>query len=329
MTNTSKKMKGLGLDTIGTIGKTSAKSTSKLMSPTVAQLTLDMMSDAVISSDTNGIIKYLNQAAVRLTGWHAAEAIGRRLHEVVHTEQSCLEHDLMMASSLVNDEYSAQASMVEMVLVRKDGGKRVIEKHQLPLLNGARKTIGSIIILRDVTEVRAEMAKMRHLAQHDSLTGLANRNLMQERLNQSLLLAKRHGKLLAILYLDIDLFKNINDAHGHLVGDKLLCSVAQRMCKSVRTTDTVCRQGGDEFVILLSEIEQASDALLFSQKLKASLAAAHIIDDRKIFVNVSIGISIFPNDGEEDAVLLQRADASMFKQKFDGPSRSKNIRREH
>lgn len=328
MTSKLDKVKTLSGVTFNAEGNGPPTTMHKLMSPTAAQLTLDMMIDAVISIDKNESINYLNQAAAKLSGWSVEEALGRNLHEVFYTEACSEAHDLLKTLSIVKDESEPRQLCEDFVLVRKDGHKRVIEKHQRLLLDESGQVKGSIFTFRDVTDARTKIAKILHLSQHDCLTGLANRALMQERLNQSLLLAKRHNKRLAILYLDIDLFKDINDEYGHIFGDKLLCSVGERMLKFVRDTDTVCRHGGDEFVILLSEIEHPNDVVLFSQKLKAWLASPYQINDKEISISTSIGMSIFPNDGEEDMTLLERADASMFKQKSSRQNRIKSINKQ-
>jgi diguanylate cyclase (GGDEF)-like protein len=175
-----------------------------------------------------------------------------------------------------------------------------------------KSLIGYIVVLRDVTERQKMNSKMRFLAQHDSLTGLPNRLLLEERINQAMILAKRHNTLFAILYVDMNAFKEVNDRYGHQVGDELLCSIAKRISANIRESDTVSRHGGDEFVVLLSEIEYHCDALNFAVKLSRCLKAPHLIKDIEIPVHISIGISIFPHHGSSHDVLLAQADRAMF-----------------
>ncbi|WP_342806280.1 EAL domain-containing protein [Alteromonas sp. M12] len=285
---------------------------------TTAQLTLDMMNDAVLSTDINGRVTYLNQAAQRLTGWNNCEASGRLLATIYnlkdHISGATLDDsvEFSLAKNKTNELHR------DCVLTRKDGVETMIEESVTPIHDQRSKIIGGVIVFRDVTKSRVISAKMAYLAQHDALTGLPNRLLLHERLNQAMRLAKRNEKRLALLYLDIDLFKNINDLHGHEVGDKLLCSIAKRMADTVRDSDTVCRQGGDEFVVLLSEIEHPNDAALFSSKLLAAMAIPHVINGKEISVGLSIGIGIFPNDGEDSHILMKSADSAMFHAKASG-----------
>ena len=140
---------------------------------------------------------------------------------------------------------------------------------------------------------------MAHLAQHDFLTDLPNRVLLSDRVANAIALARRHGKQRAVLFLDLDGFKHINDSLGHPIGDQLLQSVAQRLVACVRGSDTVSRQGGDEFVILLSEIERAEDAGLSAEKMLLALAAPHSIAEKELHITASVGVSIYPDDARD------------------------------
>jgi diguanylate cyclase (GGDEF)-like protein len=160
--------------------------------------------------------------------------------------------------------------------------------------------------------------KMAHLAQHDFLTDLPNRVLLTERLSQAIGLAKRHRKQVALLFLDLDHFKHINDSLGHTVGDLLLQSVADRLTNCVRGSDTVCRQGGDEFVILLSEISQPQDTAQITEKLLAAFALPHLISGQELHISLSIGISVYPDDGTDVDTVMQNADTAMYHAKASG-----------
>jgi diguanylate cyclase (GGDEF)-like protein len=159
---------------------------------------------------------------------------------------------------------------------------------------------------------------MAHLAQHDFLTDLPNRMLFSDRVANAIALARRHGKRCAVLFLDLDRFKHINDSLGHAIGDKLLQSVAQRLLVCVRGSDTVSRQGGDEFVVLLSEIEHAEDAALSAEKMLLALAAPHSIAQKELRITASIGISTYPDDGRDAQTLIRCADAAMYHAKDKG-----------
>jgi diguanylate cyclase (GGDEF)-like protein/PAS domain S-box-containing protein len=160
--------------------------------------------------------------------------------------------------------------------------------------------------------------KMTHLAQHDFLTHLPNRLLLNDRITQAISLSRRHGKHLAVLFLDLDGFKHINDSLGHEIGDKVLQLVAQRLVACVRTSDTISRHGGDEFVILLSEIAEAGDAAISAEKILAALAMPHAISELNVHLSASIGISIYPQDGRGAETLIKNADTAMYQAKGKG-----------
>jgi diguanylate cyclase (GGDEF)-like protein len=161
-------------------------------------------------------------------------------------------------------------------------------------------------------------AEMSLKAERDFLTGLPNRALLSDRLTQSIALAQRHRKRLALLYVDLDNFKDINDSFGHSVGDQLLQSAAKRLEGCIRHSDTVSRQGGDEFVVLLSEVESSQDAARVSEKLITAMAEPHIIAGHRLSVTLSIGISLFPDDGGDADAVLTNADTALYHAKRGG-----------
>jgi diguanylate cyclase (GGDEF)-like protein len=177
------------------------------------------------------------------------------------------------------------------------------------------------VVIRDVGAARAASLETSRASQHDVLTNLPNRTLFNDRLRQAISLAKRQGKQLAVLFVDLDQFKRINDSLGHTMGDKLLRSVAGRLMACVRRTDTVCRMGGDEFVILLSQVEHAEDAAITARKILRAVAAPHIIDNKSLDINVSIGGSTYPGAGQDAESLLSQADAAMYEAKQHGRNR--------
>ncbi|MDZ4261883.1 MAG: EAL domain-containing protein [Pseudomonadota bacterium] len=179
--------------------------------------------------------------------------------------------------------------------------------------------ITSSIEAHKLTEqVQIAHDKLEHLVHHDVLTNLPNRTLLQDRLTQAIELALRQHRQLAVLFIDLDQFKHINDSLGHLVGDRLLQSVAQRLLGCVRHSDTVSRQGGDEFVLLLPHIEQPEDMARSAKKLIAELALPHLIDGHNLYIGASIGISIYPNDGQDAETLIKCADSAMYHAKENG-----------
>jgi diguanylate cyclase (GGDEF)-like protein len=172
--------------------------------------------------------------------------------------------------------------------------------------------IATIEAQKKAEQIQRAKDRLDYLAHHDALTNLPNRILLQDRLKQAIELAHRQGKQLAVMFMDLDRFKYINDSLGHSVGDQLLLSVAQRLASCVRHSDTISRQSGDEFVLLLSSIEQPEDAALFAQKILGTLALPHHIEQHDLHVSVSIGISIYPDDGLDAETLIKSADTAMY-----------------
>ncbi len=201
---------------------------------------------------------------------------------------------------------------------------------QMDLLKqaNAHLVIASIDAIKLTEEVESAKVKLDYLAHHDGLTGLPNRMLLQDRLGQAIEVARRQGGQLAVLFMDLDRFKHINDSLGHEVGDQLLKSVAQRLVACVRHSDTVSRQGGDEFVLLLSAVEHAEDAAQSAQKVLTALAQPHHIDGHDLHINVSIAISIYPEDGQDVGTLLKCADTAMYHAKENGRNNFKFFEQE-
>jgi diguanylate cyclase (GGDEF)-like protein len=204
------------------------------------------------------------------------------------------------------------------VLIRRDGYESAIEDTAAPIHDRRGQVTGAVIAFRDVSKARAMSRRMSYLAQHDFLTELPNRMLLNDRLRQATALAHRHYSLLAVLFVDVDHFKGVNDSLGHAIGDRVLQSVARRLVACVRGTDTVSRLGGDEFVVLLSEVERAADAALSGDKILAALRAPHRIEQQDLHVTVSIGICVYPGDGRDAETLLKNADVALSHAKASG-----------
>jgi len=193
-----------------------------------------------------------------------------------------------------------------------------IEDSSAPIHDRYGRVTGAVMVFHDVSAARALTLKLAYVAQHDTLTDLPNRALLNDRLKQAITHALRHHTALALLYLDLDRFKHIYDSLGHLVGDQLLQTVALRLTECVRATDTVCRLGGDEFVILLSEVAHEQDAAVSADKLLQSIRTPYVLDDHELHVTASIGIVVHPGDGIEVETLLQNADSAMYEAKNRG-----------
>jgi diguanylate cyclase (GGDEF)-like protein/PAS domain S-box-containing protein len=280
-----------------------------------ARVTLESIGDAVISTDMRGSITYMNVVAEALTGWTREDALGRPLARIFNVVDATTREPASNPAQRAIDENRTVDLAMNCVLLRLDGEEVEIEDSAAPIHDSEGALTGAVIVFRDAKFSHATTMKMAHLATHDSLTGLLNRRALNEQLTTALRFARRHCNKVGLLFIDLDNFKLVNDTLGHQCGDRLLTDVSRQLMESVRETDTVCRYGGDEFVVLLSELERSSDAAIVAAKLEAAVAAPRLIDGHDISLRLSIGISVYPDDGEDPATLLRRADASMFRAK--------------
>jgi diguanylate cyclase (GGDEF)-like protein/PAS domain S-box-containing protein len=283
-----------------------------------AQVTLDSIGDAVISIDVTGNITYLNPVAESTTGWSRSEAYGRPLPEVMRLIDGDTREPAVNPLAMAILHNKTVGLSQHCVLIGRDGHESAIEDTAAPIHDRRGRVTGAVIVFHDVSKARAMSLRMSYLAQHDFLTELPNRMLLNDRLRQATALAHRHHSLLAVLFVDVDDFKHVNDSLGHAIGDQLLQSIARRLVACVRSADTVSRLGGDEFVVLLSEVARAEDAALSGDKILAVLSAPHRIEKQDLHVTVSIGISRYPGDGRDAETLLKNADAALFHAKSQG-----------
>src|SRR5487761_996199 len=296
-----------------------------------ANVTLDLIGEAVLRTDIHGTVTYLNRVAEKMTGWSREEALGRPVADVLQIVDGVGGGAVRNAVEIViqgDKRASVTANCTNCILVRRDGFEFGIESRVAPIHGRDGNVTGAVVAFHDVSEARARSLEMSHLAQHDFLTDLPNRMLFNDRLTQAISLAVRQGRQLALMFVDLDHFKKINDSLGHGVGDKLLQSVAGRLVACVRRTDTVSRLGGDEFVILLSQVEHAEDAAFSARKILRALAAPHLIDNRSLDINVSIGVSTYPADGPDAESLMNKADTAMYEAKQLGRNNYQFFRRD-
>jgi diguanylate cyclase (GGDEF)-like protein/PAS domain S-box-containing protein len=283
--------------------------------------TLDSIGEAVIRTDVSGNITYLNRIAEKMTGWQRTEALERPVMEVLRIIDGASRVAVgnIMENQAQQDRFAkAVTHPLNCVLVRRDGLEFGIENKVTAIHDQKGGVIGAVLAFHDVSLARATSHEMSYLAQHDFLTGLPNRMLFNDRLAQAISLAERHDKRLAVMFVDLDHFKKINDSLGHSVGDKLLQSVAGRLVASIRRTDTVSRIGGDEFVILLSQVEHGEDAAFSARKILRVLTTPHIIDNKSLDINVCVGVSTYPSDGQTAEDLMVKADTAMYEAKEHG-----------
>ena len=277
-----------------------------------AQVTLNSIGDAVLSTDIEGKITYLNAVAEKLTGWTRVEALNKPADEIFVLIDGSTRGPCPNPLRTAIEKNRTVGLTPQCILVRRDGAEFAIEDSAAPIHDSQGHATGAVIVFHDVSVARAMGAEMSHLAQHDILTNLPNRTLLQDRLAHTIATASRNGTRLAVLFLDLDGFKHINDSLGHATGDKLLQSVAKRLLACVRNSDTVSRLGGDEFILLLSEVAHAGDAGVKAGKIIKSLAAPHEIDGHSLRVTASIGVTTYPDDGLDAEILIKNADLAMY-----------------
>jgi diguanylate cyclase (GGDEF)-like protein/PAS domain S-box-containing protein len=283
-----------------------------------AHVTLASIGDAVISTDVAGNITYLNPVAESMTGWSRLEASGRPLQEVLRLIDGDSREPALNPLAMATLHNKTVGLGANCVLIRRDGHESAIEDTAAPIHDRRGQVIGAVIVFHDVSVARAMSLRMSYLAQHDFLTELPNRMLLNDRLTQAIASAHRHRISLAVLFVDVDRFKHINDTLGHAIGDRILKSIAQRLVACVRSSDTVSRYGGDEFVVLLSEVAHSDDAASSVHKIFAALSTPHRIEQEELHVTVSVGIGVYPDDGTDAETLLKNADTALLNAKTQG-----------
>jgi diguanylate cyclase (GGDEF)-like protein/PAS domain S-box-containing protein len=284
-----------------------------------AEITINCISDAVACTDISGNITLLNLAAERITGWPRETAIGLPMGEVLRVVSRNLPGGKISPIALPIAQDHTTHFPPGCLLLNREGTETAIEGSASPSRRSEGKSIGSVVAFRDVTEARRMASSMAYAAEHDFLTGLPNRMLLIDRVEQAVGFAKRQKTSVALLYLDLDGFKHVNDSLGHSVGDKLLRSISSRLDQCVRTVDTVSREGGDEFIVLLYDIAEPEDAAIVARRVLHRLAAAHSIEQQDLHITASIGISVYPEDGANAETLIKNADTAMYQAKENAP----------
>jgi len=287
-----------------------------------AQVTLNSIGDAVLSTDGNWRVTFLNPVAEKLIGWTNAEAAGRQLTEVFQVIDATTRERIVPCLEFEVEKGRTIILPLNCVLVRRDGHESPIEDSAAPIHDRGGHVAGMVVVFHDVSETQAMAQRMTHLAEHDILTSLPNRALLDDRLEQGIALAQRHSRRLAVLFIDLDHFKHVNDSVGHLIGDRLLRAVALRITRCVRSSDTVSRQGGDEFIVLLSEVTHAADAALIADKIRLAVLEPYAIANHHLHLTTSIGVSVYPEDGADPETLIQCADTAMYHAKEKGRNNS-------
>ena len=287
-----------------------------------ARVTLASIGDAVLSTDSSWLVTFINPIAEELLGWTCLQAVGRHVSEVFQVLDGTSRERIVPQMEQAIQKGRTIILPPNCVLVRRDGQELHIEDSAAPIYDLSGEFAGMVVVFHDVSESRAITQKMSHLAEHDELTSLPNRALLNDRLEHGITLARRHGRQMAVLFIDLDHFKHINDSLGHLIGDQILKAVARRIALCIRNSDTVSRQGGDEFIVLLSEVNRAEDAESIAEKIRLAVMVPYTIDSHYLHLTASIGVSVYPDDGEDATALIQYADTAMYHAKGKGRNNS-------
>jgi len=265
--------------------------------------------DAIVSRDLDRRITSWNATAERLFGYTAAEVIGRNSSLIIPPDQEApaAQNRELLASGQPIPAYDA-------IRLTKDGRRIDVSTTQSPIKDAGGKVIGVSLVFRDITERKQAEGEIRRLAHYDGLTGLPNRRLFYDRLGQAIAIAKRNRHELALLYLDLDGFKAVNDTLGHDAGDELLKAAAGRIRQKLRESDTVARLGGDEFTVILPMIAGREDVAKVAEKILGALSTSFSLSGRKEEprVGVSIGIAVYPADARDTDALVKAADTAMY-----------------
>ena len=278
-------------------------------SETRTRAILDSVDEGIFTINANGFIESFNPAAEGIFGYRADEIIGRHVKLLTPGTQAEQQDDSLQTYTGAGNKV-APGVLMPVTGLRKDGVSFPMEISTSEVQVQRRRLF--IASARDITARKQTEQRLLRLASHDALTGLPNRDLLQDRIRQALIQAHRNGDQGAVLFIDLDQFKAINDSMGHDVGDLLLKQVAQRLTASLRSEDTVARQGGDEFIVLLHTVADAQDAGSAAERLLTDLLVPYQIESKELHISASIGISVFPNDGVDADTLLKHSDTAMY-----------------
>ena len=276
---------------------------------------LDNVDEGIIAISEDGVIETFNPAAEQIFGYSGSEILGQNVR-LLMSEPHRGQHDGYLEQYRITGKSTVLGVTREVVGVRSDGTHFPLELKTSEVHIETRRLF--IASARDITVRKETEQRIMYLASHDALTDLPNRTLLQDRIQQALVQARRNHSQGAVLFIDLDRFKTINDSIGHDVGDLLLKGVAHRLVSTLRGEDTVARQGGDEFIVVLPNVTNAPDAAIVAQKLLEAMALPYQIMDKELRTSASIGIAVFPADGEDADTLLKNGDTAMYHAKEAG-----------
>ncbi|MBI2309256.1 MAG: diguanylate cyclase [Rhodocyclales bacterium] len=280
----------------------------------LAQQVYRSMSEAILVTDVATRVVDVNPAFERITGYVRDEAIGVRAALIRSSRHDNAFFDAMWRALNAEGHWAG-----EIWNKRRDGAEIPCWMHIDAVSDPQSGELTHYVgVFSDISERKSVEERIHYLAHHDQLTGLANRFALDAVLPQTIALARRNGRRVALLFTDLDFFKEINDTLGHVAGDQVLIEVAQRLRQVARDSDFLARFGGDEFVIVLSEVEDSDDAMRVATAIIETLHRPIVVDGREILVTPSIGISLFPEHADAPEILLGMADSAMYRAKSDG-----------
>ena len=294
-----------------------ARETSSRLSDSESRIhaVLDNVDEGIVTTSEAGTIELFNPGAERLFGLRHEEAVGQSV-SLLMPEPHRSQYTANVEHYLRTGETPMIGVGLEVMGLRKNGDVFPMDLRVSEFNQASRRHL--ICVMRDITQRKATEEKILHMANHDALTGLPNRNLVQDRIHQAIARAQRSASTFAVMFLDLDKFKTINDSLGHNIGDQLLQIVADRIVKCLRDEDTVSRQGGDEFIVLLGSMRNPQDAAVVARKILDALSVPIVIGGRTLSTGASIGIALYPEDGKDVETLLKNSDTAMYCAKESG-----------
>ncbi len=309
---------GKAIKSIGTIQDVTTETLTQLKNSQQSQM-IEQIHDSIISTNLDGIILSFNHGSEVLLGYMSDEIVGKHI-TILYQQSDWQKLEENISILIKEEEFNS-----EVCLVKKSGEIIDVDLSLSLLRDKENKNIGMVGYSQDISirkkaqhKIEKQQSILSHQAHHDALTGLPNRILFNDRLVQIIEKSKRHKEKFALLFIDLDHFKEINDSVGHIVGDEVLKIVTSRLKETLREEDTIARLGGDEFIIILEELKEVQDASLIANKILNILSHSINIEENIFYVSGSIGISIYPDDGESAQNLLKFADSAMYKAKDEG-----------
>ena len=281
-------------------------------------LILDAAANGICGLDKNRQINYINPVALEMLGYSREEVMGLGYDKIFRlSEPGTDEFELDCCPFFAENDEQTSLQLEEIRLLRKDKSSFPVDFRCTPIIED-HQLAGAVLVFQDITERQRAQEMIRHMANHDSLTKLPNRNYFDKRLPQAISLAKRYERKLFLMFIDLDRFKNVNDTYGHSVGDQVLVEVGERLTSMLRTSDSICRLGGDEFVILLESTDTTKGAEHVASKMIKLLNKPIKAGNGTCKIGASIGISCFPDDSDDAESMIRHGDIAMYRAKQTG-----------